>query len=61
MEKRIETNKELKELLKRYEEAKASEEWLNTIRGCIKEGLAMDEIDYENTPKELKPLWRGLK
>ena len=61
MEIRIETNKGLKELLKRYEEAKASEEWLNTIRGCIKEGLAMDEIDYENTPKELKPLWRGLK
>ena len=61
MEKRIETNKGLKELLKRYEEAKASEEWLNTIGGCIKEGLAMDEIDYENTPKELKPLWRGLK
>ena len=61
MEKRIETNKGLKELLKRYEEAKASEKWLNTIRGCIKEGLAMDEIDYENTPKELKPLWKVLK
>ena len=61
MEKRIETNKGLKELLKRYEKAKASEEWLNTIKGCIKESLAMDEIDYENTPKELKPLWRGLK
>ena len=61
MEKHIETNKGLKKLLKRYEEAKASEEWLETIRGCINEGLAMDEIDYENTPKELKPLWRGLK
>ena len=61
MEKRIETNKGLKELLKRYEEAKASEEWLNTIRGCIKEGLAMDEVDYANTPKELKPLWKELK
>lgn len=61
MAKRIETNKGLKELLKRYEEAKASEECLKTIRGCIEEGLAMDEIDYTNTPKELKPLWRGLK
>ena len=61
MEKRIETNKGLKELLKRYEEAKANEEWLQTIRGYIEEGLAMDEIDYTNTPKELKPLWRGLK
>ena len=61
MEKRIETNKGLKELLKRYEEANADVEWLNTIKGCINEGLAMDEIDYENTPKKLKPLWRGLK
>ena len=61
MEKRIETNKGLKELLKRYEEAKASEEWLKTIRGCINESLAMDEVDYANTPKELKPLRKGLK
>ena len=61
MEKRIETTKGLKELLKRYEEAKASDEWLKTIRSCINEGLAMDAVDYENTPKELKPLWRGLK
>ena len=61
MEKRIETAKGLKELLKRYEEAKASEEWLKTIKGCINEGLAMDEIDYTNTPKELKPLWKGLE
>ena len=61
MEKRIKTTKGLKELLQRYEEAKANEEWLKTIRGCIEEGLAMDEVDYENTPKELKPLWKGLK
>ena len=61
MEKHIETNKGLKKLLKRYEEAKASEEWLETIRSCINEGLAMDEIDYENTPKELKLLWRSFK
>ena len=61
MGKRIETTKGLKELLKRYEEAKANEELLQTIRGCIEEGLAMDEIDYTNTPKELKPLWKGLK
>ena len=61
MEKRIQTTKGLKELLKRYEEANADVEWLNTINGCIEEGLAMDEIDYTNTPKELKPLWKGLK
>ena len=61
MEKHIETSNGLKKLLKRYEDAKASEERLNTIRVCINEGLAMDEIDYENTPKELKPLWKGLK
>jgi hypothetical protein len=59
--KHIETKKGLKELLRRYEEAGADEYWLMTIRGCIEEDLAMDEIDYENTPKELRKLWRGLK
>lgn len=59
--KRIETQKGLKELLKRYLKANADIEWLNTIRGCIEQGLAMDEIDYENTPQELRKLWRGLK
>lgn len=59
--KRIETKKGLKTLLERYENARVDHEWIMTIKGCIEEGYAMDEIDYENTPKELKPLWRGLK
>ena len=59
--KRIETTKGLQTLLKRYEEANASEYWLNVVKGCIAEGLAMDEDDYNNTPQELKPLWNRLK
>lgn len=59
--KHIETTKGLNELLKRYLEAGADEYWIKTIKGCIKEGLAMDETDYENTPKELRKLWKGLK
>lgn len=59
--KTIRTKAGLKELLKRYIKAKADQEWLLTIQGCIAEGLAMDQVDYQNTPKELKPLWQGLK
>ncbi len=59
--KEIKTKKGLTELLNRYEKAKADPEWILTIKGCIKSGLAMDEIDYKNTPKKLKSLWRGLK
>jgi len=58
---RIESKKGLQKLLERYEEAKAPQYWLDVLKGCIKEDLAMDEIDFENTPKELKGLWRGLK
>ena len=36
-------------------------DWIRTIKGCIEEGFAMDETDYENTPYELRKLWRGLK
>ena len=63
----IESKKGLETLLKRYQEGGVTDEkypidkWISVIKGCIKEGLAMDEIDYENTPDELKPLWRGLK
>ena len=63
----IETKKGLQTLLKRYKEAGVTDEkypidrWISCIEGCIKEELAMDEIDYENTPEELRPLWRGLK
>lgn len=59
--KEIRTVAGLKTLLERYERANASEEWIKTIKGCIKEGYAMDEIDYQNTPKELRKLWVGLK
>lgn len=59
--KHIETKKGLQKLLKRYIEVRADKEWILTIKGCISEGLAMDEIDYENTPKELRKLWVGLK
>ena len=59
--KRIETLKGLKELLRRYQEANADIEWINTIKECIEQELPMDEMDYENTPLELRKLWKGLK
>lgn len=59
--KRIETKAGLKKLLERYEKHNADGEWILTIIGCIRDNLAMDEVDYENTPEELKKLWRGLK
>jgi len=70
--KYIETKKGLETLLKRYEKAGVTDktkdysnsyeaQWITTIKGCIKEGLAMDEIDYENTPEELRQYWKGLK
>ena len=58
---RIETKAGLKKLLERYEKANADGEWILTIIGCIKENLPMDELDYENTPKELRKYWKGLK
>lgn len=58
---RIETKDGLRNLLGRYRKAKADREWILTIEGCLKEGLPMDELDYRNTPRELKPLWRGLR
>ena len=68
----IKTKKGLETLLKRYQEAEVTDQtkdasggyeakWISTIKGCIEEGLAMDEVDWENTPVELRPLWRGLK
>ena len=67
-----ETKKGLETLLKRYQEAGVTDEkypvdrWITCITQCIEslngpEPLAMDEVDWENTPAELKPLWRGLK
>ena len=72
MAKHIETKKGLEKLLTRYTKAGVTDEtpneggdypaqWILTIKGCIQHGLAMDETDYENTPKALRPLWRGLR
>ena len=66
MERRIETKKGLQTLLKRYQDAGVTDEkyidrWISVIKGCIEEGLPMDETDWENTPKELRPLWKGLR
>jgi hypothetical protein len=57
----IKTKKGLQELLRRYEEAKAPEEDKKVIEGCIKEGLAMDETDFENAEPRLRKLWKGLQ
>lgn len=77
MAKEVRTRKGLETLLQRYKDAGVTNQtkdatggyearWLDTIQGCIDslntdEPICMDEIDYENTPDELKPLWRGLK
>ena len=70
--KHIETKKGLTKLLERYLQAGVTDQtkdatdtyearWITAIKHCIDEGVAMDEIDYENTPKELRKLWVGLK
>ena len=77
MAKEIRSRKSLETLLQRYKDAGVTNQtkdvtggyearWLDTIQGCIDslktdEPICMDEIDFENTPDELKPLWRGLK
>lgn len=71
MARHIETKKGLQILLKRYLDHGVTDktpaaagypgQWISTIQGCIEQGLAMDEVDYENTPKSLKPLWAGLR
>lgn len=66
MSKRIDTKKGKMELLKRYQEAGITDQsytdcWISVIKGAIEENLPMDEVDYENTPKELRHLWNGLK
>lgn len=74
--KNIRTKQGLTTLLKRYQEAGVTDEtkdasgsyeahWITCIKQCIDsldtdEPIGMDETDYENTPDELKPLWRGL-
>lgn len=73
---RIETKKGLKELRKRFKEVEPQKlkgadgvcnferyasYWIKVIDGCLRDNLPMDEIDFENTPKPWRKLWRGLK
>lgn len=73
----IETKGGLEKLLQRYIAAGVTDQtkditggyeakWISCIKECIEslkgpEPIAMDEVDWENTPLELRPLWRGLK
>lgn len=69
MARHIETKQGLKELLERMKRLKDNCDdelndfgyWFSCVYGCIDEGLAMDETDYENAPDWFRPLWRGLK
>ena len=58
--KYIESKKGLTTLLKRCEE-KGLTEAVETIKGCLKYNLAMDEMDYENLGKEYRKCCKGLK
>lgn len=64
---RIETPKGLKTLLERLDNLPGGNKcedfdyWYSCVKGCIEENLAMDEVDYENSPSWFRPLWRGLK
>ena len=67
----IKSKADLQELLRRYREAGVDDNtkdidgdkgfFITTIMGCIENDYAMDEVDYTNTPFELRKLWKGLK
>ena len=63
----IESKKDLQTLLKRVENLPGVENledyeyWVKVVKGCIEDGLAMDEVDYENAPRWFRPLWTGLR
>lgn len=72
MGKCIETKQGKEKLLQRYLELGVTDQtkdatntyeakWITAIKYAIENDLAMDEIDYDNTPKELRKCWRGLK
>ena len=75
MSKHIESKQGLKTLLKRLNKVNpndypkipefimkdAIDYWVKVVQGCIDEGLAMDDVDYENAPRWFKPLWTGLR
>lgn len=65
----IETKKGLAALLEKMdkknresrEELADFDYWRRVVVGCIAEGLAMDETDYENAPHWFRVLWTGLR
>ena len=63
----IERKKDLEILLKRMDNLKGGSNqsefdyWHKVVEGCIKKGLAMDEVDYENAPSWFRKLWVGLR
>ena len=67
MARHIESKQGLKTLLERLENLKGGNKlpnydyWVRCVKGCIEEGLAMDEVDYENAEEWFRELWRGLK
>lgn len=69
MARHIESKSGLKALLERMKGCqnestaplKDFKYWKLCVQGCIIEGLAMDETDYENAPAWFRPLWKGLK
>lgn len=68
--KTIKTKVGLQELLRRYQLAGVTDDtenlqgekgnFITNIRKCIERGDSMDEIDYTQTPFELRHLWKGL-
>ena len=64
MSRHIETKKGLTTLLQRLEKAEGDQTkgyWVACVKGCLDEHLAMDETDYELSPKWFRELWKGLK
>ena len=67
MARHIETKEGLETLFKRLDALENFDDlpdyhyWYSVVRGCIDEGLAMDETDWELAPDWFRPLWRGLK
>lgn len=61
MSKHIKTKEGLQELLKRYKEHNASNNWINVINYCIEQNVYLDNFDYRITPFRLRRLWKGLK
>lgn len=68
--KHIESKQGLERLLARMEKVAAEKPakdlpeydyWYKVVKGCITDGLAMDETDYELAPHWFRCLWTCLK